>query len=83
MTKDQVTGYGALQTSQQHEAAGASPSSSSDGRPVSPDHDAEVGACGDQDATAPSKTRGGEMLAKVKEFYTRNLGLLFVFLAQG
>ncbi|KAI7912042.1 hypothetical protein M9X92_010235 [Pyricularia oryzae] len=83
MTKDQETGYGALQTSQQHEAAGASPSSSSDGRPVSRDHDAEVGACGDQDATESSQTRGGEMLAKVKEFYTRNLGLLFVFLAQG
>ncbi|TLD15213.1 hypothetical protein PspLS_10754 [Pyricularia sp. CBS 133598] len=83
MTKDQGTSYGAVQTSQPQKAtAGSSSPSSIDGRPVNRGHDAQVGACGDQDA--PESNQDGDgVSAKLKDFYTRNLGLLFVFLAQG
>ncbi|TLS26978.1 hypothetical protein PpBr36_04015 [Pyricularia pennisetigena] len=87
MTKDQGTGYGTLQTAGQQNAttAGSSPSSSTDGRAAGRGHDdGEVGARGAGDAPESSQPRDGEeVLAKLKDFYTRNLGLLFVFLAQG
>ncbi|TLD03201.1 uncharacterized protein PgNI_12461 [Pyricularia grisea] len=85
MAKHRGTSYGALQTPQQQKVtSGSLPSSSIDGRPVSRGHDdAEVGACGDQDAPESCRPGDGETWAKVKDFYTRNLGLLFVFLAQG